>query len=343
MRTRRNTLILLAGVALALAAFWWPRAAASDETQPVGTGPTPVAPMPTAAPVFEPPADPAPVPTPQAPEVSSAAPTTQVPEVQTPTPAPDPATAPASESTPQSPAVPAPEPIPEPSAEPSPQTPAVPTPEPAPSPTGESTPSPADGAPACPITSTGAICPENPNCVVTSLGVTCAPKCAITSAGLVCPGDPTCVVTSVGVSCASNCSTITEDGLRCPRGEVLPNPPVSRGPKRKAAPPVQVESERTVSRTITPHVQRTSARGLPFTGAPMAPWLGLGLALLAGGALLRRWTSTAALELADGDAPLAVMPGPPPRARRLPAMRALVVAALALLACGMLLVRRTRG
>jgi hypothetical protein len=103
--------------------------------------------------------------------------------------------------------------------------------------------------------------------------------------------------------------------------------------------------ERTATPTAVPRVEATRGPELPFTGAPEPRWFVIGFALLAGGLVLRRRTAStagAAVELSTETGALAVRPPRPPRARRPPARRALVLPALALVACGMLLFRRMR-
>jgi hypothetical protein len=94
---------------------------------------------------------------------------------------------------------------------------------------------------------------------------------------------------------------------------------------------------------MVPRVEETTAGELPFTGAPIVAGLVLGFAMLAGGALLRRWTATAtpAVELVGGAARVATPPNPSPNGSRPSAARVLrLPLLLAFLACGMLLFRR---
>jgi len=154
-------------------------------------------------------------------------------------------------------------------------------------------------------------------------------------------------VTSTGVTCGTDC-VVTSVGLACPRGNEVANPPqgevlsglpVSGAPKPKPTPTRQVKSEGEVKPTVVSGGQDSGADQLPFTGAPLLPWLGLGCALLASGLLLWRRTSTVArgIEPAEEATPFAALPGPSPRKRRLPPRRAIVLPSVALVACGMLL------
>ena len=86
-------------------------------------------------------------------------------------------------------------------------------------------------------------------------------------------------------------------------------------------------------------IESADAGSLPFTGAPLLPWLVLACGLLVSGLLLRRLTSTTG---AVEPAPPAVPPGVLPRTRALPSRGAIVLQSLVLLALGMLMSRRTR-
>lgn len=354
MRTGRSIVALIIGTALVWVAPGAtadsPPAAAPDRTKPVASG--------KAAPVPAPKSEPQPGsgPTPQASAERGFGPTRgHSPERGSP-PAPghspeagsgsthghsaEPGSGPPPKPSPQLGSGPPPKPSPQlpavEAAEPSPRAPAVRAEEPIPSPTGVAQPSPTNGEAVC---------------TVTSAGLTCPPNCTVTSAGPICLGNPNCVVTSAGMSCDPNC-TVTSVGLSCPQTEVSPNPPVSGGPKRTEPPTVRGESESEsehqaeseVGRPIVPRVEEATAGELPFTGAPIVAWLVLGFAMLAGGALLRRWTATAtpAVELVGGAARIATPPNPGPNGSRPSAARVLLLPLLAFLACGMLLFRRTR-
>jgi hypothetical protein len=169
---------------------------------------------------------------------------------------------------------------------------------------------------------------------------------------LICPGNPDCVITSSGVNCATGC-IVTSAGLSCPRGgKVLPNQRISgvrEQGRTRETPPVKPKSEGDpkaegkVSPTTVLRVAEARRDGLPFTGAPVLTWLVLGFALWAGGLLLRR-TSTArtAFEVSTEPSALAVPAAASAHTVRPPSRWAFVLRGLALLACGMLLLRRTR-
>ena len=148
-----------------------------------------------------------------------------------------------------------------------------------------------------------------------------------------------------------------------PRREGLPNPPGSGERKQTPTPgrtsTVKVANkgafepfpaEPRLASATAPAVEETNGNGhtngngLPFTGARMLAWLVVGFALLAGGLLLWRRTSTVstAVELSTDAEPPAVVPDPRPGAGRLPSRGALVLRSLGLVACGMLLFRGTR-
>jgi hypothetical protein len=236
-------------------------------------------------------------------------------------------------ATAQSPAVDAPDdttqqPTPEPTADPTPEPTADPTPDDTPEPAGDATPVPAPDP--------------------TGAGVDAQSGCVLTSAGLICPGQTSCVVTGTGVTCASNC-IVTSAGLACPRGDVVDNPPgqvlperaVSRRPKRQPAPDRRAERDVAGKRTPDRRVQGTGGPHpptLPFTGTPVGLWLALGCSLLAGGVLLRRRSSTAdaAVGVTGEPMPFAALPAPSP-ADTPSSRRAIVLPALAVVACGMLL------
>jgi hypothetical protein len=175
---------------------------------------------------------------------------------------------------------------------------------------------------------------------------------------VICPGDPDCVVTSSGVSCASKC-TITSAGLSCPGGgEVKPNEPVSGGPqrkpKRKPNPDVGVKPEREAQpeagggpTTIAPAAdaaEESAGEALPFTGAPLLAFLVTGFALWAGGLLLRRRTATArAADEAPSDREPPAPPAAPSAAAAKPSLgRAVLLPALAMWAVSVLMSRWTR-
>jgi hypothetical protein len=235
-------------------------------------------------------------------------------------PADTPKAAPEREVSPEPEAAPEPTPAPKPQSTPEPTT--RPTGEPAQQPPPPPAPEPQGGGTACTITSAGLICPGDTDCVITSTGVNCASNCVLTSAGLSCPKG--------------------EVQPNTPRGEVLPNPPVSGGPRRTPGPTVKAEGEE--SPTVVSRVEGARARELPFTGVPVPLSLAIGGALLAAGLLLRRSTAIAGagFQAAGESAPLAVAPGPPQLEGRPPTRWTLVLPPLALLACGMLLFRRTR-
>ena len=311
-------MILVAG-ALALAA---PTAiaesqlgAAPDGSEPAASGTSPPAAAPTSEPASDPTSGPIPEPTPQA-GVDAM-----------PAPPPEPGGAVEPEQTPEPDAGAAPESGAEPGAGATPDRPQEDT--------TAATPEPTPQAPASPSQSTG----------------NSGAPCVLTSAGLICPGNPDCILTSTGVSCASGC-TVTSAGISCPSGgEVPPGRPVPGPPKqtRRRSPAVEVKSERKakaedkVSPTTVAPVDETGGL-LPFTGAPVLIWLVLGFALWVGGLLLRRMTSTAspAVELSTAAQPLAVLPGPSRRAPKPLSRWAIVLPSLALMACGMLLFNRRR-
>jgi hypothetical protein len=175
--------------------------------------------------------------------------------------------------------------------------------------------------------------------------------CVLTSAGLICPGNPDCILTSTGVSCASGC-VVTSAGISCPSGgEVAPGRPVSGPPKqtRRRSPASEVKGERkakTEGKVSPTAVARVEEPGglLPFTGAPVVAWMVIGFALWAGGLLLRRRPSTASttVELSTTAKPLAVLPGPSRHAPKPPSLWAIVLPSLALVVSGVLL-RLWRG
>jgi hypothetical protein len=364
--TRRFMVTLVAGTALVLAApaaiAELPTAAPPDRPEPAAHGSTP----PAAAPGPKPHAG-APRPDPSAarpdpPERPTTPPAltrrphpTAAPKPELP---PEPITAPGPETSPHPGAGPTPEPPPQPGAGPTPEPPpqlgAGPTPQPPPQPGTGPTPEPPpeDATAPTPEAAQGPPAGPSPPPGNGQAG------CFLTSAALICPGNPDCVITSSGVNCASGC-IVTSAGLSCPGGgEVLPAAPVSGGrdetrrptpvgqvrAERKAKAERKAEAERNVSPTTISRGEETTAQDLPFTGSPMPAWLVLGFALLAGGLLLRRRISSpgTALDLSSDGKSLAVLPGRPPRAGRLPSRRALVLPSLGLVACGMLLIRRMR-
>ena len=319
MSTRRYIMILVAG-ALALAA---PTAiaesqlgAAPDGSEPAASDTGSPAAAPTSEPASDPTSGPIPEPTPQA------------------------GGAVEPEQTPEPGGAVEPEQTPEPDAGAAPESGAEPgagaTPDRAQEDTTAATPEPTPQTPASPSQTTG----------------NSGAPCVLTSAGLICPGNPDCILTSTGVSCASGC-TVTSAGISCPSGgEVPPGRPVPGPPKqtRRRSPVVEVKSERKAKTegkvtptTVVAPVEETGGL-LPFTGAPVLTWLVLGFALWAGGLLLRRMTSTAspAVELSTAAQPLAVLPGPSRRAPKPPSRWAIVVPSLALMAYGMLLFNRRR-
>jgi hypothetical protein len=192
--------------------------------------------------------------------------------------------------------------------------------------------------------------PQAPASPLQTTGNNGAP-CVLTSAGLICPGNPDCILTSTGVSCASGCA-VTSAGISCPSGgEVAPGRPVSGPPKqtRRRSPAAEVKGERkskTEGKVSPTTVARVEEPGglLPFTGAPVVGWMVIGFALWAGGLLLRRRTSTASttVELSTAAKPLAVLPGPSRHAPRPPSLWGIVLPSLALVVCGVLL-RLWRG
>jgi hypothetical protein len=345
MSTRRNMLILAAGTALVFAA---PAAIAETQSSEAPDGVEPAG---------------TPVEAPAVPTADTAEPTT--PPAPAAAPEPEPTTVPEAEPAPQPETAPTPEPAPQPEAGPAPGSAPPPDTGPkadsAPQPGSGSKPASAPRRRTSPATESAPADPTAPRAAQQPPAEPApapgsAQGCVITSAGLVCPGDPDCVITSSGVSCASNC-TITSAGLSCPSGgEVLPNAPVSGGPQRapgrRPAPDVGVKPEREeqaegdISPTAVAPVEETETIGdaLPFTGAPLLAFLVVGFALWAGGLLLRRGTSTArtAVELPSDDEPLALPAASPARAGEPGPRWALVLQALALLAIGMLMSRRAR-
>ena len=90
-------------------------------------------------------------------------------------------------------------------------------------------------------------------------------------------------------------------------------------------------------------IESADAGSLPFTGAPLLPWLLLACGLFVSGLLLRRLTSaTGAVEPAGEATPLPVQPGVLPSTRTLPSRGAIVLQSLVLLVCGVLLRRGRR-
>ena len=346
MSTRRNMLILAAGTALVFAA---PAAIAETQSSEAPDG---VEPAGTAveAPAV-PSADTAEPTTPPAPAAALEPEPTPVPEAE---PAPQPETAPTPEPAPQPEAGPAPGSAPPP--ETGPKADSAPQPgsgsKPASAPRRRSKPGDrvellrtprrpraAQQAPAEPAPAPGS-----------------AQGCVITSAGLVCPGDPDCVITSSGVSCASNC-TITSAGLSCPSGgEVLPNAPVSggpqRAPEREPAPDVGVEARARGAgrRRSQPDGRRSRGgdgddRRRAAVHAARRCWFPGGRVRVVG-----RWPVAAPRDLDRRTAVellqrrrAARASGGPAGAQGEPGSRwALVLQALALLAIGMLMSRRAR-
>jgi hypothetical protein len=168
-------------------------------------------------------------------------------------------------------------------------------------------------------------------------------NCSVTSAGLVCPGaTTTCMVTSAGVTCPLNCAVASARSSSCPQGTVAPNP---RGEVLAAPPTFGGQKKRAKHKPNVPRntgpaqlrpvgfVRQTGAHELPFTGLELLPLVMLGLVLIAAGLVLRRGTS------ASAEAALPAPAAVDPTRRRPPGIAA---QALVLVACGLLLRRRSR-